>query len=389
MREGWGIRKLVEIASFVGDGDWIESKDQSSEGIRLIQTGNIGDGLYKDKGERAKYISTETFHRLHCTEIFAGACLVSRLPDPIGRACILPKLEERTITAVDCSIIRFKKNILPQLFVYFSKSSRYHTYINTNATGTTRKRISRKRLEQAPIPVPPVQEQEKIVAELDCLSGIIEKKKQQLKELDNLAQSIFYDMFGGIRHNVPLSHYAESLRSGKSLAGEEECCNKVLKTGAVSYDYFRGEDIKNLPADYIPLPEHQVQPKDILVSRMNTLELVGATAYVWDVADNIYLPDRLWKVGLRDNANPVFIWKALVQPQAKEFIRKNAGGTSGSMKNISKPVFLRTSVPFVDLTTQAVFAHKIEAIEKQKELIKKSIQETETLFNSRMDYWFN
>ena len=59
------------------------------------------------------------------------------------------------------------------------------------------------------------------------------------------------------------------------------------------------------------------------------------------------------------------------------------------MKNISKPVFLRTSVPFVDLTTQAVFAHKIEAIEKQKELIKKSIQETETLFNSRMDYWFN
>lgn len=256
-------------------------------------------------------------------------------------------------------------------------------------TGATIPQITRQSLTPIRIVIPPIQQQEKIVAELDCLTGIIEKKKQQLEELDKLAQSIFYDMFGGCLHNVPLSHYAKSLHSGKSLAGEEECCNKVLKTGAVSYDYFRGEDTKNLPADYIPLPEHQVQPKDILVSRMNTLELVGATAYVWNVADKIYLPDRLWKVDLRDNANPVFIWKALIQPQAKEYIRKNAGGTSGSMKNISKPVFLRTPVPLVDLTTQAVFAKKIEAIEKQKDLMKRSIVETETLFKSRMDYWFN
>ena len=116
MKAGWHTKPLAALCEVFGDGDWIESKDQSADGIRLIQTGNVGEGVFKDRGEKARYISEETFKRLRCTEIFEGDCLISRLPDPAGRSCILPDTGERMITAVDCTIVRFNVNqTLPRL----------------------------------------------------------------------------------------------------------------------------------------------------------------------------------------------------------------------------------------------------------------------------------
>ncbi|MEZ5172098.1 MAG: hypothetical protein R2850_00940 [Bacteroidia bacterium] len=59
--KNWGRKKIVDISTVFEDGDWIESKDQSAEGIRLIQTGNVGNGIFKDRGEKARYISEDTF----------------------------------------------------------------------------------------------------------------------------------------------------------------------------------------------------------------------------------------------------------------------------------------------------------------------------------------
>ena len=197
MKEGWEYKKLGEVCEMISDGDWIESKDQSLKGIRLVQTGNIGLGCFIDKCDKKKYISTETFERLKCTEIYEGDCLVSRLPDPIGRACLLPNLLERAITAVDCSILRFVKVLNPAFFVKYTMSNTYLKEVGKFATGTTRKRISRKNLqEKIVVPVPPLAEQQVIVEELDLLNAIIDKKKEELEELDKLAQSVFYDMFG-------------------------------------------------------------------------------------------------------------------------------------------------------------------------------------------------
>ena len=83
----WEVKPLGELGSLFTDGDWIETKDQSPEGIRLVQTGNIGVGVFKDRRDKARWISEETFDRLKCEEIFEGDILVSRLPDPVGRAC--------------------------------------------------------------------------------------------------------------------------------------------------------------------------------------------------------------------------------------------------------------------------------------------------------------
>ena len=160
--------RLEDICKVFTDGDWIESKDQSDEGIRLVQTGNIGEGKYLEKEDRAKYISEDTFESLKCTEIFPGDILVSRLPEPVGRACIIPPKAERMITAVDCTICRPDEEIIRKEYLcYFMQSEAYYTRLMNNVTGTTRKRISRKNLGNVELDIPSLDIQENVVKKLD------------------------------------------------------------------------------------------------------------------------------------------------------------------------------------------------------------------------------
>jgi type I restriction enzyme S subunit len=200
--KGWAEKRLSELCEVFEDGDWVESKDQSSDGIRLIQTGNVGEGVFKDRAEKARYISEPTFERLRCTEIFEGDCLISRLPDPVGRSCILPDTGERMITAVDCTIVRFKQaQFLPALFNLYSQSSDYISAVARQCTGTTRNRISRSNLGLIPIPVPPLAEQREIVTQLDALAAETQRltrlQEQKQAALVALKESLLHQAFTG------------------------------------------------------------------------------------------------------------------------------------------------------------------------------------------------
>ena len=201
-------------------------------------------------------------------------------------------------------------------------------------------------------------------------------------------KSQFVEMFGSIEKQIELKEYITSLDAGKSLAGDEKCINKVLKTGSVSYDYFDEEEIKNLPVDYIPKEEHKVNIGDVIISRMNTTELVGAVGYVWKVKDNVYIPDRLWKANLKNETNPIFLWQLLIQKDMKEQIQRICSGTSGSMKNISKEKFLKLKVKDVPIELQNEFAEFVKQINKQKFEIENSLKEMQELYESLMEQYF-
>ena len=181
--------RLDELCLHFGDGDWIESKDQSEEGIRLIQTGNIGNGEYKDKDDKARYISEETFIRLGCTEVFPGDILISRLTDPIGRACIVPEMP-KSITAVDCTIVRLKADVLSTFFVNFTKTPMYTMQIDSFTTGSTRKRISRANLGSVMVPVPDLARQERFVSIAEQSDKSKFELQQAIEKVDNLIKSL-------------------------------------------------------------------------------------------------------------------------------------------------------------------------------------------------------
>lgn len=191
MTSNWPRVALKETTSYFNDGNWIESKDQSGDGIRLIQTGNIGIGDYKANDHRSRFISQGTFDRLSCTEVLPGDVLVSRLPDPIGRACVVPDLGFRAITGVDCSIVRFGDSALPAFFVYYSQSAEYLDLVMSKAGGSTRQRISRSNLGEIKIPLPPLDEQKRIVAKLDEALAYLEKHTIKQREIKASYEMLF------------------------------------------------------------------------------------------------------------------------------------------------------------------------------------------------------
>ena len=194
--------RLQDVCTVFSDGDWIESKDQSDKGIRLVQTGNIGEGLYFEKEERAKYVSEETFESLKCTEIYPGDILISRLPEPVGRACIIPQKKERMITAVDCTICRVDESIVSKEYLcYFMRSNAYYTKLLGSVTGTTRKRISKKNLGNIELEIPPKEEQTDVVSQLECLINVINSRNKELQLLDDIIKARFVELFGDPRIN--------------------------------------------------------------------------------------------------------------------------------------------------------------------------------------------
>ena len=394
MKENWTYKKLGEVTSFVKDGDWIESRYQSENGIRLIQTGNVGNGFFKAKEDKPHYISEETFKELGCTEIYSGDCLVSRLPEPIGRACIIPDVNYRMITAVDCTIIRFKDIMSPQLFVYYTKSKEYEREINNHTTGTTRKRISRKNLESVCVPVPPISEQKHIVSELDLLQSIIDKQQAQLKELDKLAQAVFYDMFGDL---------VENEKGWEVKKIEDVCLNIVdcphstpkkvdrvtqypcirtseLKGGCVSWDTMQYLD----ESEYkIRIARLKPEAGDIVFGREGT------------IGDAVILPKGYcFSLGQRTmllRANPliisnVFLHRVIISEWIKRQIRYV--NVSSTVAHVNIKDFKQFEIPIPPLSLQQSFAAKIESIEKQKSAISQSIAETRKLFDYTMDKYF-
>jgi type I restriction enzyme S subunit len=175
--EHWSITKIKYTSdgsrnSFI-DGDWIESKDMSDDGIRYITSGNIGEGKYKEQG--SGFITEDTFVNLNCTELFEGDLIISRLFLPVGRSCILPQLNKRVITCVDNVILRPKTDINKHFLNYQFNSKRYSEFTELISRGATLIRISRGMLGNISIVLPPLQEQLQIVHFLDEKTELIDK----------------------------------------------------------------------------------------------------------------------------------------------------------------------------------------------------------------------
>lgn len=168
------------------DGDWVESKDQDPDGdIRLLQLADIGDGTFLDKSNRR--INQEAFERLRCREVQEGDILIARMPHPLGRACILPTGLGRTITVVDVAVLRPDPNrVIPKYLVYVLNSISFRAQLDSLQSGSTRQRISRSRLGQQRIPMPPVALQRAAVSHLDEVTGRINAMLAKIDELKAL-----------------------------------------------------------------------------------------------------------------------------------------------------------------------------------------------------------
>lgn len=200
----WTIKRVKHLAtekdSLFIDGDWIESDIIVDEGVRYLTTGNVGVGVLKKQGQG--YISKETFRKLNCLKVIPGDLMISRLNEPIGRACIVDDEEPYYVVAVDNVVLRPNRDCDKRFLMYVMNSNGYTFEANLIARGATMPRISRTQLGNMWVPFPvDIEEQYEISSFLDkkCaeIDSIIEDKKTQIETIKKYKNSLIYEYVTG------------------------------------------------------------------------------------------------------------------------------------------------------------------------------------------------
>jgi type I restriction enzyme S subunit len=194
----WSSVALESLTKLFADGDWIETPFIVDEGIRLIQTGNIGVGRFIDKPESRRYISAGAFASLGCTDVVPGDLLICRLADPVGRACIVPADVGRAITSVDCAIARVDASLADTKFLRLLMGTRsWLDKCERVAGGTTRKRISRSNLGALHVEIPGLKEQRRIADVVELVETDLERLREQGKKLRMIRRGLAVDLLSG------------------------------------------------------------------------------------------------------------------------------------------------------------------------------------------------
>jgi len=389
MRENWTYKKLGEVCEVVsGSTPKTNVPEFWGEGHYWITPAEIDDAtIYIGKTERQ--ITDAAVDKTHLQLLPVGTVLLSSRA-PIGKVAI-------TDTEMYCNQ-GFKnficsQNLYNKFLFYFLRCKK--NYLNSLGRGATFKEISKSIVENVSIPIPSLSEQQSIVAELDKINELISLKKAQLSDLDALAQSIFYDMFGDPIENEKgwevkkLGEVCE-ITSSKRIFAEEYVESGIpfyrskeviekSKGEPISVELFISED------RYKEVKETYGVPAvgDILITA------VGTIGKIWlvDSDEPFYFKDGnlVWLRNIKQTESLFF--KTSLFYLIDEYKKVNANGAAYNALTIVR--LKQMDCPLPPLSLQQDFAKRIELIEQQKAQISSTIKDLETLLASRMQYWFD
>ena len=357
---------------FEGDNVWVSIRDMSN----------------KDICESQEHISDDAIVNCAIKKVKAGTVIMS-FKLTVGK-CAIAAVDLYTNEAIMAFNLKDGYYIDSSFLYYYLQSYKWQG-ANKAVMGLT---LNKATISKQIISIPPLPIQQKIVAELDKVCLIIDKKKQQLKELDNLAQAIFYDMFGDPVENEKgwevkkLGEECSEIRYGTSRPAVENGKYGYLRMGNLtSSGHLDLSDLKKIDIPDDEIEKCIVRNGDILFNRTNSLELIGKTC-MFDLEEPMVIAGYIIRVRLKSTLHPRFVAILFNLPSMKKILRKMAKGAV-NQANINSKELASISIILPPLALQQSFAAKIEAIEKQKELISRSIKEAQTLFDERMDYWFD
>ncbi|WP_295763821.1 hypothetical protein [Undibacterium sp.] len=216
------------------------------------------------------------------------------------------------------------------------------------------------------VTLPSVAEQKRITSVLDKAASLSHKRQRAIQLADDFLRATFLDMFGDPIANTKgwpiesLHNNIVEITSGWSANSIEEKftrqCFGVLKVSAVSTGYFLRDEAKVVDPEIVSRALIFPKRGDLLFSRANTRELVAASCIVEEDCDNVFLPDKLWRIEPKPQKMTREYFKFLISHEKfKEELTKKATGTSGSMLNISQAKLLSTDAPVPPIALQEKF----------------------------------
>ena len=378
---GWEKSTLGEVSKFE-NGDrgfnYPSKSDRTDVGIPFVNAGHLSSNGIDT--ENMDYISREKFNQLGGGKFKIGDLLFC-LRGSVGKYAMNKQFTEGTI-ASSLVIIRPNSNLIGQFLMYYFESRICKEMIADFGNGAAQPNLSAGNLKKFKILLPPVIEQHQIVSELDTLSDIINKKKQQLEKLDKLAQATFYDMFGDPVTNEKGWDFKKMGDFVTFLNGRAYKQNELLDEG--KYTVLRvGNFFSNRGYYYsdLELDDDKYCDNDDLLYAWSA----SFGPHIWKGNKVIY-HYHIWKVVINEQrTDKGFIFSLL--KYITEYLKEGTHGIA--MMHLTKSGMEGTKVILPPLSLQTKFATKIESIENQKALINQSVGDVQQLFDYTMDKYFN
>lgn len=388
MRKGWEYKKLGEVGQIV-TGSTPSTKDESNYSPKeycFVKPSDLPSQGIADIEETEYFVSQVGLSKSRVLR--AGSVLVSCIGS-IGKIGILTKeaCSNQQINAIipqdetDSRFIAY--SVYAQRFVLESIANAPVVPI-INKTDFSKIRIG----------IPPKSTQLAIVSELDKINELIRLKKEQLKDFDNLAQSLFYEMFGDPMENekgweVKKLGEIGDFKNGLNFSKDEN--GHSIKFLGVS-DFQNKKSIASDQLAYISLSErvqedYLLKTGDIVFVRSNgKKELIGRSVKMHITEPTTYSGFCIRCRITDEKVDKDYIAILLKTPIIRQFMTNSGRGCN--ISNLNQKIL--NSIPTIlpPLPLQRLFAQRIEQIEREKSEVQKSIQDLETLLASRMQYWF-
>ncbi len=379
MKEGWEYKKLGEVVYYPTE----RIPSTNIDGSNYVGV----DNLIKDRGgkETATIIPSEG----NCIKYRAGDVLIGNIRPYLKKIWLA---DNNGGASGDVLVLRAKDehSIFSDYLYWCLSNDSFFEFDMLHSKGAKMPRGSKVDIMKYVIPIPSISQQKQISSELNSLNGIIKKTKAQLEELDKLAQSIFYDMFEGkewdkklIRNIaiVKIGPFGSALHKHDYISGGTPLVNPIhMVNGKIIADNdFTIDDNKKRE-----LSAYLLKKNDIVFGRRGD---IGRCALVTKKEDGYICGTGSLFVRFNIEINPIYSLLQLSSNETKHYLMDNARGAT--MLNLNSGVVEGITIPLPPLSLQQEFAAKVEAIESMKAKVRQSLKEAETLFNSRMDYYFN
>ena len=398
MRKGWEYKKLGEVTSFFR-GLTYSGKDEVDKSNNIVlRSNNIDLSTNSLNFDELKFISDSITipqdKKIRKNSIFM--CMSTGSKQHLGKVAFIEKEYPYAFGGFMGLIVPNEDKLVPKFTYYYFCSQKFKAYLSAIGNGANINNIKYIDIAKDSIPLPPLSTQLAIVSELDKINELIRLKKEQLKDFDNLAQSLFYEMFGDPVENekgwdVKKLDNVCNITSSKRIFADE-----YTNTGI---PFYRSKEViersKGLPISvelfiseerYNEIKEKFGVPKigDILITAVGTIGKIWAI----DTDNKFYFKDGnlVWLKDIDNQLANSCFFRRLLEYLIEEYKKTNANGAAYNALTIAKLKLM--SCPLPPLPLQRLFAQRIEQIEREKSEVQKSIQDLETLLASRMQYWF-
>ena len=390
MKHGWDYKKLGELVQVL-NGYAFKSSLYENQGIRVLRITNVQKGNIVDDDPKYYPLSLTDEIRNY---LLKESDLLMSLTGNVGRVGLLTKEMLPAALNQRVACLRILSNGLNLGFLFhYLNSDKFEQDAVLSAKGIAQKNMSTEWLKDYKLPLPPISVQQSIVSELDKINELIRLKKEQLKDYDNLAQSIFYEMFGDPVINEKGWEFMKIGEIGTVERGAGISKKDFVEDGLPCIHYGQLHTILGPTTRHhhscIPeslLPKYKIAHTNDVIMAITSEDVEGScksTAWLGNY-DIVIGSDAAI---LHHEQDGTFL---SYYTMTKAFFNEKSKYAKGfKVTHISAKEIENIPVYLPPLALQKDFAKRIEVIEHQKENIKSTIQDLETLLASRMQYWFD